>query len=78
MTIRKLEDSIKVRLRIRAATHGHSMEEEVREILRVAVVGLEAPPQENLAQAIRRQILPEGGVELNIPKRQAIRKPPSF
>ena len=33
MTIRNLSDDIKRRLRIQAAEHGHSMEEEAREIL---------------------------------------------
>ena len=37
MTIRNLSDDIKQRLRIRAAEHGHSMEEEARTILRAAL-----------------------------------------
>jgi antitoxin FitA len=35
--VRNLESSVKVRLQRRARRHGHSMEEEVREILRDAV-----------------------------------------
>jgi plasmid stability protein len=38
LVVRNLEDDVKERLRARAATHGHSMEEEVREILRDAVL----------------------------------------
>lgn len=34
VTIRNLEDDLKVRLRLRAALHGRSMEEELRVILR--------------------------------------------
>jgi plasmid stability protein len=34
ITIRNLEDAVKQRLRVRAAEHGHSMEEEARNILR--------------------------------------------
>ncbi len=34
ITIRKLEDAVKTKLRIRAAANGHSMEEEARLILR--------------------------------------------
>jgi plasmid stability protein len=34
ITIRKLEDSLKAKLKARAAEHGCSMEEEVRHILR--------------------------------------------
>ena len=33
LTIRKLDPVVKERLRVRAARHGHSMEEEVRRIL---------------------------------------------
>ena len=38
ITIRNLDDPIKKRLRIRAAHHGRSMEEEARSILRAALV----------------------------------------
>ena len=37
MTIRNLDDSLKKRLRVRAAEHGKSMEEEAREIWRSAL-----------------------------------------
>src|SRR5215216_2944498 len=40
--IRRLDESTKARLRIRAAQHGRSMEEEAREILRQAVATLDA------------------------------------
>ena len=36
ITIRNLDDDIKQRLRLRAAMHGRSMEEEARDILRAA------------------------------------------
>ena len=35
ITIRNLDDGVKTRLRIRAAEHGRSMEEEARVILRM-------------------------------------------
>jgi len=38
LVVRKLDDDVKKRLRLRAARNGHSMEEEVREILTAAVV----------------------------------------
>lgn len=34
ITIRNLDDGVKQRLRVRAAEHGRSMEEEARELLR--------------------------------------------
>ena len=37
ITIRNLDDDIRSRLRAQAADNGHSMEEEVRQILRKAV-----------------------------------------
>ncbi|MGH9558202.1 MAG: FitA-like ribbon-helix-helix domain-containing protein [Bryobacteraceae bacterium] len=77
ITIRKLDDSVKMRLRVRAARHGRSMEEEAREILKS---GLKAEPEKrlNLADAIRRHIEPFGGVELELPPRKPIRKPPKL
>ncbi|MGE0388147.1 MAG: plasmid stabilization protein [Gammaproteobacteria bacterium] len=76
ITIRNLEDDLKRRLRVRAAEHGRSMEEEVREILR-QVVAPPAPPR-NLAAAIRSRIVPFGGVELELPPREPMRDPPRF
>lgn len=37
LVVRKLEESVKQRLRLRARKHGRSMEEEARDILRNAV-----------------------------------------
>ncbi len=76
ITIRNLNDDIKQRLRVRAAEHGRSMEEEVRDILR-RVMGDGAPPR-NLAAAIRARIAPFGGVEIDLPDREPMREPPSF
>jgi len=77
ITIRRLDESVKARLRVRAARHGRSMEEEAREILR-AGLSRQAPSPRNLAQSIRRYIEPIGGVELAIPPREAIRRPPKL
>lgn len=76
ITIRNLDDSLKKRLRVRAAEHGRSMEEEAREILR-EVVGKSTPPV-NLAAAIRARVAGFGGGELDLPLREPIRQPPSF
>jgi plasmid stability protein len=77
LTIRQLDEKTKTRLRVRAAHHGRSMEEEAREILRSALV---AQPnlKENLADVVRRRFTPLGGVELELPPRDPIRKPPDF
>lgn len=76
ITIRNLDDDVKRRLRIRAAGHGRSMEEEAREILR-EVVGEERRSQ-NLAAAIRARVAPLGGVDLVLPPREPMREPPAF
>ncbi|QGM47868.1 FitA-like ribbon-helix-helix domain-containing protein [Methylocystis heyeri] len=76
ITIRNLNEDLKRRLRIRAAEHGRSMEEEAREILRRAVSGAVAP--KNLGQAIHDRFAAIGGVELELPARGPMRDPPSF
>lgn len=77
ITIRNFDDALKRRLRIRAAEHGHSMEEEARDILRAAL-NQEPAPARDLASAIRRRFAPLGGVELDIPRREPMREPPRF
>ena len=77
ITVRNLEDGLKHRLRIRAAENGRSMEEEARDILRTAL-NHQQPKRENLASAIRARFAPLGGVELEIPPRSPMRKPPRF
>jgi plasmid stability protein len=77
LTIRQLDERTKARLRIRAAHHGRSMEEEAREILRAALT-TSRPAKANLAEAIRRRFAALGGVELELPCRTAIRDAPEF
>jgi plasmid stability protein len=78
ITIRNLDESVKKRLKIRAAKHGRSMEEEAREILKVGVATSESGP--NLYESIRALFEPLGGVELpEYPRRkEPIREPPTF
>lgn len=77
MTIRNLDDDLKARLRVRAARHGHSMEEEVRGILRDAVQA-EPLTGRSLVKGIREMVEPYGGVELELPTRGPMREPPDF
>ena len=72
ITIRNLDADVKQRLRIRAAEHGHYMEEEARRILRAALPG-QATPRTDLARAIHERFAPLGGVELRLPERQPMR-----
>jgi len=74
ITIRNLEETTKRKLKVRAAMHGRSMEQEAREILKSALKT--APGKElNLAEAIRRRFAPLGGVELEPFPREPIRDP---
>ena len=78
ITIRNLDDDVKTRLRVRAAEHRRSMEEEVRIILRDAVNGGGTEPR-NLAAFTRECFAPLGGVELELPPRGGpMREPPDF
>ena len=77
ITVRNLEDRLKHQLRVRAAENGRSMEEEVRDILRTTLYQ-QPSGQENLAKAIRSRFAPLGGVELDLPPRSSMRKPPRF
>lgn len=81
LTIRNIDDQVKSRLRINAAHHGISMEEEVRQVLTRAVL---APASDadagNLAARIRATLTSAGlkGVELVLPVREPAREPPTF
>ena len=75
ITIRNLADGLKHKLRVRAARHGRSMEDEARQILRAALARKPAVPA-NLFAAIRRRIRPLGGVDLEVPPREPMREPP--
>ena len=79
ITVRNLEEGLKRRLRIRAAEHGKSMEEEVRDILRAALEQEEEPaPGKDIVSIIRAHVEPLGGIELELPPREPIREPPRF
>ncbi len=67
ITIRNLDDDLKVRLRLKAAHHGHSMEEEARLILRRALVS--SNENRGLGSRIRSRFADGGGVELILPQR---------
>jgi plasmid stability protein len=74
MTIRDIDDRLRAKLRLRAAYHGHSMEEEAREILRTAL-STPRSPNGSLVDCIRARVDPLGGIELRIAPREPIREP---
>lgn len=79
--IRNVDDALHGRLKEAAARHHRSLEEEVRELLRVAVARQEEPlAQESLADIAERLFGPGLGADLDIPPRDAAqdRSPPDF
>ena len=75
ITIRKLEETTKRKLKVRAAMHGRSMEQEAREILKSALKSAPSKSGANLAEAIHRRFAPFGGIELEPFPRGPIREP---
>ena len=77
VTIRNLDERTKARLRVRAARHGRSMEEEARTLLRTALLE-DTVAGGNLADTIRARFRRLGGVELRLPAREPMREPPKL
>ncbi len=72
LTIRNLEDDLKSTLRVQAALHGQSMEEEVRSILRQALT--QATPVTGLGQRLASRFQ-SVATELSLPPRSLPRVP---
>jgi plasmid stability protein len=76
LTIRNLDNTLKARLRLRAARHGRSMEAEARTILAESLNVAER--EVDLATAIHRRFAPLQVDTLPIPPRREVRTPPDF
>lgn len=76
ISVRDLDDSVRERLRVRAAQHGRSMEAEIRAILTEAV----SPPadQKGLAQTLLARFGDLGGVDLELPSRAETPRAPDL
>ena len=77
ITIRNLEESIKNNLRLRAARHGWSMEQEVRQILQ-QILAPEQAGQVSFAERVNRRFAGLEAASLPIAPRQIARTPPEF
>jgi antitoxin FitA len=66
VSIRELDDSVRAKLRVRAARHGRSMEAEMRAILTAAVSD---DDKQGLFSALVDRFAELGGVELDLPPR---------
>lgn len=79
ITIRNLDDSLKTSLRLRAARHGLSMEQEVRNILQVTLAAEPEITQGlSFAQRINQRFKGLAIDDLAVPERQPARPLPHF
>jgi antitoxin FitA len=78
LVIRNVDDSLHSRLKENAAAHGHSMEEEVRSILRERLASAANTPPLDWVDAIRALFEPLGGLDLPEIEREPMRDPPDF
>lgn len=67
LTVRGLDDGLKMRLRVQAAENGRSMEAEVRAILRATLP--EPEVEAGLGSRIHRRFAAIGGIDLDLPPR---------
>ena len=77
LTVRNLDESVKKNLRLRAARHGWSMEQEVRQILQ-NVVAPEQAGQVSFAERVNSRFSGLKVQPFPIPERQIARKPPAI
>lgn len=82
LVIRNLDEATARKLRRRAARHGRSVEDEVREILRKELPDAAAVPtpetSEEFYTELRKIVEPVGGIELEPFPDQPIPAPPNF
>jgi len=77
ITIRDLDEKLKHRLRVRAAQHARSMEDEARDILRRELAS-PGKTRGNLGDTIHRRFAAAGGIELPPVRREPMRDPPDL
>jgi antitoxin FitA len=77
ITIRNLDDDVKEKIRVRAARHRRSMEDEARRLLAVAVE-MPSDGESGLGTAIRQRFAPAGRFKLEPLPRERLRAPPKF
>jgi plasmid stability protein len=77
LTIRNFDDTLKSRLRLRAAARNRSMEDEVRHILRAALQE-PASTTSDMGARIRARFAGLGDVQLPIAEREPVRPAPVF
>jgi len=80
IVIRKLDETVKRKLQMRAARNGRSMEAEARLLLHRSLHETpQAAPEVDIGTAIHRRFAAFGGVDLKIPPRTFSTRPlPKF
>ena len=76
LTLRNIDESLKASLRMSAAEHGRSMEEEARQILKQFL--LRKRSSTGIGSRISRRFAAIGGVKLPEGHRSGPRRPPIF
>ena len=76
ITIRNLDDDLKAQLRVVAARHGRSMEEEARVIIRQAL--LQSEKSGGLGSRIHARFAAAGGADIEVPARKDKARAASF
>ena len=74
LTIRDLDDALKLKLRLRAASRNRSMEEEARQILRAALTETPAV-RVSFVERVKSRFEGLGDVVLPVEPREPIRQP---
>ncbi len=77
LLVRNIENSVKASLKRRAKRHGHSMEEEVRDILRAAASKEEKHQERGLGTELAA-LFPKSGPDIKFKKLHIDIKPPNF
>ena len=80
LLIRNVDEALHKRLKASASSHRRSLEEEVRELLRLAIARQDGAPREHIVDATRRLFGPEHGFDLDLPPRGSSPQsvPPDF
>jgi antitoxin FitA len=78
LVIRNVEDAVHLRLKELAASHGRSMEEEARSILRQSLATAPLDKPVGFGEAMRALFEPLGGLDLPEIPREPSREPPDF
>lgn len=73
LSIRDLDDTVREKLRVRAARHGRSMEGEIRAILTAAVSRDDAGA--DLFSSLADRFAELGGIDLELPPRSVRARP---